>query len=546
MSLLKAFRSKYPLTLLAVLGGVLMWLGWPIKPFPFFLFVGFVPLLFIEQRISASATIPHKGSAFFKYSYLFFLIWNLLTTYWVCFSTVPGGIAAITCNALLMSIPAMAFFFTKRFAGEKLGYLSLVVYYLTFEQFHLNWDLTWPWLTLGNGFAATPVLVQWYEYTGHMGGSVWVLAVNVLVFLGVRYFPKRDAKALAAAAALILLPMLVSVLIWTNHEEKGTDVEAVVVQPNIDPYTEKFWKAEKFIPYELQLDRLLQLSASKITPNTQLVFWPETALATNYDEDQIHAYDLMQTLKNFFGRQGNVHLVGGLDSYRLYGERSDASPTTRFREGMGYYDVFNTAMHLTPAGQIELYHKSKLVPGVEKLPYPGFFKFLGPLAIDLGGTVGSLGSQEERAVFRVNDQIGVAPVICYESVYGDFVTGYVRKGATIIGIITNDAWWGDSPGYKQHLQYGRLRAIENRRSIARSANTGISCFINQRGEILQPSDWWVQAAVRGTIKANSELTFYTRHGDYIGRFAKYSSLVFLALAVLGITRRKKTTTQPQA
>ena len=156
--LLKAFRSKYPLTLLAVLGGVLMWLGWPIKPFPFFLFFGFVPLLFIEQRISASKAIVHKGSAFFKYSYLFFLVWNLLTTYWVCFSTLPGGIAAITCNALLMSLPAMAFFFTKRFAGEKLGYASLIVYYIAFEHFHLNWDLTWPWLTLGNGFAATPAL----------------------------------------------------------------------------------------------------------------------------------------------------------------------------------------------------------------------------------------------------------------------------------------------------------------------------------------------------------------------------------------------------
>ena len=106
---------------------------------------------------------------------------------------------------------------------------------------------------------------------------------------------------------------------------------------------------------------------------------------------------------------------------------------------------------------------------------------------------------------------------------------YVRNGAHFIGVITNDGWWRDTPGHKQHLHYAVLRAIENRRSIARSANTGISAFINQKGQILQPTNFWEQDVIRANLKANSTTTFYTQHGDYLGRTATWLSvLVFLA------------------
>lgn len=177
------------------------------------------------------------------------------------------------------------------------------------------------------------------------------------------------------------------------------------------------------------------------------------------------------------------------------------------------------------------------------MPYPHLLDFLGPLAIDLGGTVGGYGTQEERSVFAhsENSNWSGAPVICYESVYGEYVSEYVRNGAGAIFIITNDAWWSDSPGYKQHLQYASLRAIETRRSIARSANTGISAFFNQKGEILQKSGWWVQAALRDQVRFNQEQTFYTRHGEYIGHGANWAALGFALAAVgLGFARRRKT------
>jgi apolipoprotein N-acyltransferase len=166
---------------------------------------------------------------------------------------------------------------------------------------------------------------------------------------------------------------------------------------------------------------------------------------------------------------------------------------------------------------------------------------LGPLsslALDLGGTTGSLGTQQERSVIWSSDhRVGVAPTICYESIYGDHVAAHVRNGANLIVIMTNDGWWGNTPGHVQHLLYAKLRAVETRRDVARSANTGISCFINQRGDMRQESAWWVKATIRGTVRTREDLTFYVRHGDYLGKGAYAGTVVLLLLVGAGMVRR---------
>jgi apolipoprotein N-acyltransferase len=165
------------------------------------------------------------------------------------------------------------------------------------------------------------------------------------------------------------------------------------------------------------------------------------------------------------------------------------------------------------------------VPGVEKMPYPALFGFIEKYAIDLGGTSGSLASDGQSKVFTSYQKIGLAPIICYESVFADFTASYVRKGADVLCIITNDGWWGNTPGYRQHFDYGRLRAIENRRAIARSANTGISGFINVDGSVAMESEWWQEAALRGSVPVYTQQTFYTKYGDWIAYL-----FVFMAIA----------------
>ena len=149
--------------------------------------------------------------------------------------------------------------------------------------------------------------------------------------------------------------------------------------------------------------------------------------------------------------------------------------------------------------------------------------------LDLGGTISARGLQEERAIFTSeNKKLKVAPVICYESIYGEYVTGYVSNGANLLAIITNDGWWNTSQGHKQHLSLAKLRAVETRKSISRSANTGISAFISPQGIITKTLAYGKKGALRGKVEINDKLTFYTRYGDYIARLAIFiTALLFL-------------------
>lgn len=521
--------------LLVLLSGGLFWLGWPTKPLTFIVFFAFVPILIIEDTISKSS-VKRKAGKFLFYAYLALLCWNVFTTYWVYNSTPIGGIFAMVANALLMCIPLLLFHFVKRSTNIIIGLFSFIVFWISFEYIHLNWELTWPWLTLGNSFASLRAVAQWYEYTGALGGSLWILVMNVLIFLLISRISilkekKWFGKLIIVIVLLAVIPTLISLFIYSNYKEQGEDVEVVVVQPNIDPFNEKFEGGKNFIPYDRQLERLLALSEHKITPATAYLVWPETALPFGYMETQMEGYEVITALKRFVARHQGMSLITGMDSYRIY--QTKETPSSSLIQGTGYYDGFNTAMQINDKGVISLYHKSKLVPGVEYVP-PALNAFI----INMGGGSGVLGTQKDRTLFFNGAKTGVAPVICYESIFGDFVTQYIRNGAELIFIITNDGWWGNTQGHKQHLQYGCLRAIETRRSIARAANTGISGFINQRGDIVEQSEYWLQDVMRRTIKQNKVITFYVRYGDYIGRAALYLSLVVLVAAVIFKLRKK--------
>lgn len=518
---------------MAILSGLLFWLGWPVKPFPFLLFLAFVPLLVIEDYM-AGKNYKRPGWAFFGYVYLALFIWNITTTWWVYHSTAVGAVFMLLANALLMSIPLLLFRKTKQSAGEAWGYFALVLYWVAFEYVHLNWDLSWPWLTLGNGMSSFPEWVQWYEFTGVFGGTIWILLANLAFFFT---FFKGDAiyqgkirrRSLIYSLMWIIIPVAISYYVYFTYEDKGKEVEVVVLQPNIDPYTEKFINSENFIPFDQQVDRFIKLSEQKLTANTGFLVWPETALDAQFNEKLLNNYPVITDILEFKNKYPDLSLITGLTSHTIYESKREATPTSRYREDVGYYDVFNTALFMGDNGKQETYHKSRLVPGVEIMPYPKVFGFISELMFSLGGTAGGFGRQAERTVFFNENKIGVAPAICYESIYGDFMARYIRNGANFIFIITNDGWWGNTPGHKQHLQYAVLRAIEMRRSIARSANTGISAFINQRGDIIRPTKYWTQDVIRGNIMANEEITFYAKYGDFIARTASWMSVfVFLA------------------
>jgi apolipoprotein N-acyltransferase len=520
--------------------------AWPVRGFPGLLFIGFVPLLIVEDYIYRHPEKFIKFSLLF-YSYPAFLIWNGLTTWWIYNSTGVGAIIAIGVNSMFMTIIFQFFHFTRRKLKNDLSaYAALIFYWMAFEYLHLNWDLNWPWLNIGNGFSSHYRWVEWYEFTGTFGGTLWVLVANILLFLfiypgsfrRITYkFKTRDFILIPLILIWIFVPLILSRSIYHSYKEKDNPVTIVVVQPNLDPYSEQYT-----VPPVEVVGKIMKLAEPYLDSNTNFLVAPESAIQEYMWENDINSFKSIHLLNDIVQKYPNLNLLVGGSTRHEFGPGEEITNTARkFSDADIYYDEYNTAMLLNSRDSIQLYHKSKLTPGVEILPTYKHFKFLEKFAINLGGTVGSLGTDNIRKVFTTVKTVRVSTTICYESIFGEFFSEFVKNGAEVMMIITNDGWWGNTAGYRQHFSFASLRAIETRRCIARSANTGISAFIDQRGDPHQMTKYWEPDAIKGVVNANDQLTFYTRHGDYLARIATIlGGILFLLSFIMHFLSKKRT------
>ena len=129
-------------------------------------------------------------------------------------------------------------------------------------------------------------------------------------------------------------------------------------------------------------------------------------------------------------------------------------------------------------------------------------------------------------------------MICYESVYGEFVSYFTRMESDLICVITNDGWYGNTAGHKQHCSFSQIRAIENRRPVVRSANTGISCLIDDRGEIIESIPWDEEGVLQGELPVNSEVTFYVKYGDLLRRVSLFLAIGLLIYAITNYVKSR--------
>ena len=503
-----------------MLGAGILYLAWPPLHLNFLAFLGFVPLLMMEDALTKHYV--KSGFRVFAVAFFTFLFWNIFTTWWIWYASAGGCVLAIVCNSLLMSIPVMCYHKVKKRLARVYAYIALVVFWMGFEYFHLNWEGNWPWLNLGNCWAGSPDWVQWYEYTGTFGGSLWIWVANILIYDLIRNFNTEKTRTyfkFTALALLIGLPIVISYAIKTANP-KGLDVNVVAVQPNVDPYA-KFSGS-----FSEQIQVLIRLSEKGIDSNTCLVVWPETAITQEINEGNISQYASILDIHKFLLRHPKVKLISGMNSFARYTDETKSISAHKSPGGDAWFDIFNAGILMDTSFHFEVYHKSRLVPGVEGIPFEHVFSFLGKFAIDMGGGGGSLGTQKEPSVFKVNDKITAAPVICYESIFGEYISEYVRKGANIITIFTNDGWWGNTDGYKQHAMYAKLHAIEDRMFIVRAANTGTSCFILPNGEMIKSTPWCQEAVIKNAIIPNDKPTFYALHGDLIGKLSLWIGLIY--------------------
>ena len=482
------------------------------------LFVGLLPLLLISAQYSGSwrDAISMAG-----WATLTFVGWNAITIWWVWNATPVGPIVATIVSTWWSLIAFMLYHIASKRVSKTISYIIFITAWIAGEYLYTQAPaLSFPWLTLGNGFANDPWAVQWYEYTGVFGGSLWVLLVNILAFEACLTMRKR---VWTAATLALIAPIGISIWLFFKYEPDSPDYTALpkmtvsVTQPNIPCY-------EKFnIPAKQQQDNLMELLA-EAPDSAEFVLMPETALAEKVDDNRPEYSQVVNRISNYLRKhKPTTMVVTGSETLLLYGDEK-GSETARQR-GAYYMDVFNSSLGIDTTSKVKIHHKGKLVVGVETIP--AWLRKGGDLfAVDLGGTFGQLGIGKAQLPFDHNGK-KVAAAICYEGLYGNHMAEFARNGAEALFVVSNDGWWGNTLGHRYLFKFCRLRAIELRRDVARSANTGVSGFITMQGEDIQRMEWDNRGVLTSDIRLNRKVTFYAKHGDYIGRIS-------LLIAVLGI------------
>nr|WP_255785210.1 apolipoprotein N-acyltransferase [Membranihabitans maritimus] len=512
---------------LSVISGLGLGLGFP----PYWLlpliFCGFVPLLIIlkhrvENKLSRRSYILLLFNAF--------IIWNIWSTHWVANSALAAGVVAIVLNSLFMVLPwLMCSWLSRRLNISDYWGLVWAAAWILFEFLHLRWDISWPWLNLGNAMASFPFLAQWYEYTGVLGGTAWILGANFLLY---RVYVKIKSAAsfrssIFTAGIWIFIPAVISGIMYFSYTLPEDMGRFSVINPNIEPHYEKFDLG--FSEQKGSFDRLIDRALAK---DPDLILLPETSFnRINLSSIESNA-GIGYLQSKLLSTDYKTKVLTGISAFDIF--EKDHVPNrpsireSKDRSGNTYYwEVYNSAI-LVGNDSIPVYHKQKLVPGAEIFPYRKLLFFFKPLIDKLGGSIYGYGRPESQNVFTIRE-IKIGPIICYESVYGEFCRKYVANGANVLGIVTNDGWWDDTEGHKQHYEFAALRAIEYRRSVVRSANLGFCGGFNPLGnELTQPNKYNQPTEITFEAPLNSEITFYAKWGDFMGRFSLFF-LIFMGL-----------------
>ncbi len=527
--------NRYTLIALSITGGAgsgLAWTGW--CPGLILLF-SFIPFFLIEDHIYNNRE-RYTPNAFFIYLLPGFFAFSIMTLGWMRVATMTGAVTVILGMSFLMSFTMWLAHVIRLRAGNLPGFIAMVSFWLTLEYATLNINIITPWINLGNGLAKDILFIQWYELTGTGGGSLWILLSNLLLASALANYNsgyRRYKTILLFWLILLVLPSLYSVTRYlTIKQTTSKQSELVIVQPNSDPYSEKYR-----IPFIEQLENILGIAASSATVESDWIITPETIVDDPLDLEAPEEDRYIRLIKRLARRYPDASIIAGLVSFRIY-PPAENPPTKSARkkdESGAYYDYYNSAFRIDTGKIIEVYHKSKLVPGIEMQFSNGLGRIAARILPYLGGTKWGYGIQDERSCFEHPLlHYKVAPIICYESAFGNYVAEYVRNGAEALFIITNDGWWKNTGGYRHHLSYASLRAIETRRPVARAANTGISCIIDIRGKRTIESEWWVPAVLRGKIYPESAITPYVKYGDYILFISLIVSIMLLTTVFIAI------------
>jgi apolipoprotein N-acyltransferase len=523
-------------------------------------FAGFAFLIYI---INSSSTLK---SAFLR-TYFVFLSFESVTVSWISLSglrenadkfMIIGGLVTMIIHSGLLSIPPAIYYlirksFLRKYSGRTAELLTVFILpfiYVAFEYLYELPEVSFPWVIAGNAFTTAVSKIQFIEITGVFGLSFWAVFISCMLYIIFELARKQEggpAQVFKSKKITVLLAVTVLLYIipdfysaFTSAREKysgtasGRKLKVAVLQPNINPW--KKWGAKQT---ELVNDYAGMIKDADPL-KTELMILPETAVPFHllddfYSRKYLIFRDIIDSIKTplLMGTPDIVYYNDSITVKKDYKENKSSKEK---------YDTFNSAVLIQPDEpkiSHQKYAKIKLVIGSERMPYQERIPVLKNM-VKWSVGLSSFQIGWDTTIFRLADKAKFNTAICYESIYPEFFSTFVDKGAEFCVIITNDGWWGKLSGTHQHNQYAVLRAIENRRWIARCANTGISCFIDPYGNMYNETAINEKSIIKGEVGLRDEKTFYTLHPSlFPGIITAIAGMLVLTGTVISFLSRKK-------
>ena len=525
-------QSRYSAS---VLSGVLLGVSFPSYPLirlELLSWLALVPLLISIRTVE-------RAGELFRRVYITMLLFCLISLWWVTLATLPGGVLTIVAQAFFLTVPLLVFYLIKRMAGFHFALFSLPFLWVAWEWVYMQQDLSLGWLTLGNSQSNLNYMIQYVDVTGVWGVSFWLVWFNVLIVLAVTGSRKDAFRSLAIMALMILAPLLYALSIFHGESPLAGEnprLRVTLVQPNIDPHEK--WLRNNSADIMERYYRMTNRAVRENRPD--LVMWPETAIPF-YILDRAFADDLQALRLSLRG--WNTALLTGFSDiiyYPVSGQPNPEHPGNNDPLMNRMFETYNASMLLEHGNSSpQIYRKMRLVPFAERVPYVDYFPWLGHLTFSLAG-INGWGKGRDTMVMQLHSsrygKVNIANIICYESIFPDLVTEFVRKGAQVLTLVTNDGWYATSYGPYQHLAIGRIRCIENRRAMARCANTGLTVVINKYGRIIAEIPWWQEQTLTAEVPLESSLTFYTSNPDLFPKSAMVVSAGLFLIAFFTVRK----------
>lgn len=532
--------------ILLIVSGIFLGISFPPFPFPFtiLMLIGLIPYFIVIER---RKTLIQINSA----TYLMAFIFGLITIYWVgswqkeadTFLMISGGLLLFV-NPVFFLIPSTLLYFSRKIFPSKVTLFLFPLFWVTYEYVYMLTDLSFPWLTLGNGLPHFTTFIQAADLVGTLGLSLLVVFINILLYKGISFYPLKKKVSyihFSIGITLILIILIYGAVRLNTFKISNKTIRVGLIQPNIDPWEK--WSGGSI---EELTHNYLDMSRQAVDKGAKLIVWPETALPVFLLSGEFR--NALDSIYNFTAKN-NVYLLTGMPDIR-YDEKGQKLPAdSKYSEtGNFYYRTYNAIFLFSPyTKQIQRYGKMKLVPFGERVPFVDTFPFLGDI-IKWGVGITGWNVGKDTLVFKLplkeinesetKDTLKLNGLVCYESIYPDFVASFVKKGAQLITVVTNDSWYGNSSGPYQHKEMSVLRAVENRRTVMRAANGGISCVINPLGRTEVESKMFTKDIIVKDAPIETVETIYTKTHMVIPVLSSVFSLWIIGINILKVMKEK--------